>query len=219
LELPIALQLYQASSALLLGFAAGLFYDILKTIRRRIDRRGVTMLFDVLFWLAIALALFAQTMLVGFGAVRIFMLLANIGGATMYFLVLSVPTCFLLGKIADGIVRIYLIATKPLDAIWSKCENIARNCKKGFRNLIKQYIMGNNYCLRTRLRRQKERTGGEPSAQKEKRKHLRETGRTRASRLCGDHLSRTPQSNRTRPDRRGGTWADRRRLSERKRNL
>jgi len=198
MELAISLQLYQASTALLFGFAAGVFYDILKTFRQRIKRTGWAVFFDILYWFALAIAIFVQTMTTGQGVVRIFMLVINFGSAAVYFITLSKQICRILGRIADLLVWLGLFLTKPIRIIWSKSRNWIGRHKKGFQNQVKHYIMKVNFYRKIKNQKKKDRQGGEINAQKEKRKHLRKASRSGSRRLRIDHTDGSLQPDRKR---------------------
>jgi len=203
MELAISLQLYQASTALLFGFAAGIFYDILKTIRQRLKRTGWGLFFDILYWLILAIGLFVQTMTTGQGVVRIFMLLTNFGGATIYFITLSRKTRRILSRMTDMIVWLGLFLTNPARIIWLKSRNWIRRHKKGFQNQVKHYIMMVNFFRKIKKQKQKDRVGGEINAQKEKRQYLRKASRSRSRRLRLNHTNGAPQPDRKRASSKG----------------
>lgn len=210
MELAVSFQLYQASAALLLGVAAGLFYDVLRIIRHRIRRKAVTVSLDMLYWLALAIALFAQTMIVGHGFLQMFLLLANCGGAVVYFIILSAPVLRILGAVVDTLVWISLFLTKPMRKIWSKGRKWTGRHKKGFQNRVKQYIINLHFYPNMNVRK-KDRAGGERSAQKKKRKHSDKnsdkSGRTGFRHLHIDYADRPPQSDRERRRSKGANGA------------
>ena len=198
MELAVSFQLYQASTALLLGFMAGLFYDILRTIRHRVKRNAVTVCLDILYWLTLAIVLFAQTMIIGQGFLQVFMLFANFCGGLLYFLTLSGPTCRILGRMADKLVWISLFVTKPMRIIWSKSRKCAGRHKKGFQKRVKHYIIRVNIYRKTRKQKKRDRAGGEIGAQKKqkkkKRQYLHKAGRTGSHRLRVGYADWSPRS-------------------------
>ena len=72
MELALALQGAQVGAAALAGAALGLFYDVLRALRRRLSRGQ--WLLDALFALACAYALVRLTLLPGRGQFRLFFL-------------------------------------------------------------------------------------------------------------------------------------------------
>jgi len=219
LEQAISLQLYQVSAALILGVAAGVFYDVLKIWRRRIRRKGVTGFIDSLFWILLIPVLFTQTMVVGGGGVRMFMLLSNFVGSALYFLVFSAPVRFLLDKLVDILLRFGAFLTKPLRKIWSKGKKVWEKVKRGFQKLAEHDTIRANYRFRARKRRSLEQAGGEFDAEEKTGQHIYETGRIGTGHLRLSHPSRTPQPNRGRPSRKRRTGNHRGRTGKTKRNL
>jgi len=211
MELAVLFQLYQASMALLLGLAAGLFYDILRAIRHRIGRAGATVCLDILYWLIFAIALFIQTMIIGQGFLQLFLLLANFCGAVVYFIALSAQIRRVLEKTIDKLTWISLFLTKPMRIIWSKCRNWTGRHKKDFQNRVKQYII--NVTILQKIKKKKNRVGGERSAQKKKRKYIHKTSRTGTPHLHLDYANRSPRSNRKRTRGKGADGAHSRRTS------
>lgn len=189
-------QVHQALHAWLMGLLAGLYYDLLKTLRRRIRRRGVTRFLDLLFWMGLALALFIQTMTMGDGEVRIFMLVTNGLGALLYFLVLSGPVLLLLGKCLDIMMKIIQLVLRPVHAIWLKGRSFAKVCKDGFKNWVKYYIIRHIHKIRVRNCAQKRMEAGQVAAQKGR--YFYETGSASASRLRGIQPDGPPRTDRER---------------------
>jgi len=210
MELAVSFQLYQAGTALLLGIAAGLFYDMLRTIRHRIKRTGVTLCFDILYWLALAIALFAQTMIIGQGFLQIFLLFANFCGALVYFTALSAQTRRILGEMTDKLVWISLFLTKPIRKIWSKGRKWIGRHKKDFRKRAKHYIINLNFYRKTKKQGE---SGGELNAQEKKRKHLHKAGRIGSRRLRLSHTDGSPWSDRKRARGKNTDGAHRRRTT------
>ena len=194
-------QIHQASSAWLLGLLAGLYYDALKTLRRRIKRSGVTLLFDLLFWLGLALAIFTQTMTLGEGGVRIFMLATNAIGALLYFLVLSESALFLLGKILDMLLKMFRFLTCPLRKIWAKGKSCAKRRKEDFENWVNYYIIKLDYV--TRFRKFGRGKSGSEQVETQKGRYIYEAGSASAGRLRGVQPDGSPRTNRGRKGRFG----------------
>ena len=89
MPLPVGLQLLQGWLSLLLGAGLGLWYDLLRGLRRTAGNAAVTALADLLFWIPAGTALFALGMGPGQGQLRLFMLLSAGCGAVLYFCLLS----------------------------------------------------------------------------------------------------------------------------------
>ena len=73
-------------ASLLLGAALALLYDLLRAIRlRRRSSGALTAALDALYCAALALLPFLFALRIGGGELRLFMLLAGILGAVVYF--------------------------------------------------------------------------------------------------------------------------------------
>ena len=76
--------------SLLLGVGFGLWYDVLRALRRlRAPGCAATAVCDALFWLALLAALFEFNLLFAAGQTRAFALAGTAGGALLYFGLLS----------------------------------------------------------------------------------------------------------------------------------
>jgi len=202
MELDMSFQLYQASSALLLGLSIGLFYDFLKAIRRRAGGAKLTFFTDILFWLSVATALFVQTMTVGRGELRIFMQVANAGGALLYFLVLSPAVLLVWGGFLDELLKILRIIGAPARAIWAEVKKVLKILKKDFQKMEKQCTI-----KRRRLRSEEksalqDEAGGE-LLERQRGKYFYQTGGAGADRIRLHQLagSAQPDRKRARPER------------------
>ena len=91
METAVSVQAAQALTALLLGAAIGLLYDVLRAARRRFRSAAASAAADAVFWLAAAFSAFMYGLEYCGGQTRLFMLLAMAGGAALYFLLLSTP--------------------------------------------------------------------------------------------------------------------------------
>lgn len=89
MEISVSAQAALLAGALLLGAAVGLLYDFFRILRVRIPLKLLGALLDLVFWLAVTAALFVYAVAAGDGAVRIYLVLGVLGGATVYFLLLS----------------------------------------------------------------------------------------------------------------------------------
>ena len=110
MELPIALQTVQFLLSALLGAGLGLWYDLLRSVRRR---WGLTALLDSLFGLTVAVALLLFALTAGRGEFRLFFFGGIFCGAALYFLTVS-PYILALW---DGFWRILLISSAFLQKI------------------------------------------------------------------------------------------------------
>jgi len=218
MELGISLQLYQGATALLIGMGAGLYYDLLKTLRRGRGRRAVVTFFDLLYWLGLVFVLFLQTMIVGLGLVRLFMLVANVLGAGLYFMALSGAVCFVLGKILDGLSQIIRFFAAPVRKLWSKGKKVANGVKKDFIKWGKHNIILTNYAHFRRRRRMRDGKGGGSDAA-QKGKYFYEAGGVGPGHLRLGELDRSTRADRGRERKSLSSRAGRSGTGSRKRRL
>ena len=120
MELALALQGAQLGAAALTGAALGLFYDVLRALRRRL-RRGQWLL-DALFVLVCAYALVRLTLLPGRGEFRLFFLPALITGAAVYFLRPSPFVLHALEGVLAALAQVLRVLTAPLRWLLKKTK-------------------------------------------------------------------------------------------------
>jgi len=148
-------QLFVAAAALLLGAAAGILYDLLRAVRRRLRSQTLTFVSDILFSAAAGLGLF----LLGFGAggsQRIFMPVLGIAGFALY---LCFPSRFVLrafSALFDFAVRIARTLLLPAAICCKKLKKIIIFIKKSFEIRRKEYIIKRNV-VRSQRRKKPER--------------------------------------------------------------
>jgi len=140
MELGISLQLYQASVAFLVGIGMGFVYDCLKFPRQQTKKRFVGPVFDVLFWLIIAVLIFWQMMGAGQGELRWFMLLINGLGAFLYFCVLSKYVMCILGAICRKIWWVAKMIIHPCRLFMKNLQNIRRKSTESPSHLSKNTV-------------------------------------------------------------------------------
>lgn len=142
MELPVALQGSQFLLAVIFGAVYGLVYDLLRGLRRNL--RAMTQFADLLFCLLCLLGNLLFAFYIGQGEYRIFMLIAGLLGALIYFLSLSriiFPTFqllwrlillpfrkirLILGKTAKKSLKI----SKKLFSFWKKSVKIKKRREK-----------------------------------------------------------------------------------------
>jgi len=218
MELGISLQLYQAATALLIGMGAGLYYDLLKMLRRGRGRRGLVTCFDLLYWLGLVFVLFLQTMVLGLGVVRLFMLVANVLGGGLYFMVLSGAVCLVLGKILDRLSQVIRFLMAPLRKLWLKGKKVADGMKKDFIKWGKHNIILTKYAHFRRRRRVREKKGGGSGAA-QKGKYFYEAGGVGSGHLRLGELDRSARTDRGRQRKPLSSRAGRSGTGSRKRRL
>jgi len=194
MEIFISAQLVQAGSALLVGLAAGLYYDVLRAIRRRTGGAGMTIFLDIFFWIGLLGLLFTQTMVVGAGVARIFMLAVNSCGFMVHFLIFSKFTLYLVEKCIDLMSGVIRRIMAPIRWMQIKGKKNWEKRKKSFQKLDKCYIIQKNNwrIMRKRRARQEEGVGRDET----KGKHFYEAGSVNASGVRHRHPLRSPRPTR-----------------------
>lgn len=132
-------QLTALASALALGGAVGLLYDCFRILRCRVRFKPLGGLLDLLFWIAVTLALFFHALEVEQGVLRLYTVLAVLGGAVVYFLLLSPVALFLGYRLADFISMLLKLAILPVVALTSVLKKIKETAKKSFHYRRKWY--------------------------------------------------------------------------------
>ena len=130
MEISVSTQAALLAGALLLGAAVGLLYDFFRILRVRIPLKLLGALLDLVFWLAVTAALFVYAVAAGDGAVRIYLVLGVLGGATVYFLLLSRWALKLGYLLADFLGVLWRLATLPVVAAGRLCKKIGKRAKK-----------------------------------------------------------------------------------------
>ena len=119
--------------ALLLGFAPGFVYDVLRPPRRRFGRAAAALL-DLLFGLLAAIAVFLFTMSAGEGRLGLWELAASLLGFLLYLHSLS-PLFFpLLTLLLESLYSI-------MESFKKICVNIQISAKKNFQKVRKCFIV------------------------------------------------------------------------------
>lgn len=116
MELSIAQQELEAIISLLTGFGAGMLYDFLGVIRRRLKKAVFSYIFDLLFCIAVGCIFFIVGYGPGGGKLRLFMLVFIVIGCILYFILLSRIFGKLLSSLADFFV--FLIRCLLMPFIW-----------------------------------------------------------------------------------------------------
>jgi hypothetical protein len=89
MSVSVASQAYSLAGALLLGTLVGLFYDLLRALRRRMAGVIFGAVLDLLFWLAVTATLFLWSLAAGNGVVQLSVCAALFLGGVFYFRHLS----------------------------------------------------------------------------------------------------------------------------------
>ena len=85
MENAVSVQTLEFLSSALLGIALGVFYDVLKTVRSYIKKgRGITNLFDSIFWTVAIVSLFVFVLVYAGGRMRWYILVGAFCGGFVY---------------------------------------------------------------------------------------------------------------------------------------
>ena len=89
MEIQISQQLALFGQSVLLGLGAAVLYDLIRAVRLRLPR--ATALLDMVYTLCVGTALFLFTLRRAAGLLRGYVLLGALGGAVLFFCLLSAP--------------------------------------------------------------------------------------------------------------------------------
>lgn len=129
-------QLRSLAGALLLGLGAGLWYDLLRCLRRRIRSRAFAAVVDLLFWLAVTAALFLWSVAAGNGIVQLSVCAALFLGGVVYFRIFS-RWCFPLMSALTGLIaRMLHLTGAPVRGLMHGLER----GQKFFSNFCKNHF-------------------------------------------------------------------------------
>lgn len=107
-------QAHSLLGALLLGVGAGLWYDLLRCLRYRIRARGVAIVLDLLFWLAVTVVIFVWSVTAGGGKVQLSTCAALLLGGVLYFHYLTKLFFPLLSALVRLVLRLLHFLLLPL---------------------------------------------------------------------------------------------------------
>ena len=146
-------------SSLLLGAALALLYDLLRAIRlRRRTSNALTGMLDALYCLLLALLSFLFALRVGGGELRLYMLLAALSGAALYFRLGARWLRPLWAFWAEVLFSLLQLAAAPF-------RLLKKFCKRDFlffrsRTIIKTYERSARKSLRRERQKEGSRHGG-----------------------------------------------------------
>jgi len=210
-----AAQLRAFGEALLLGATLALLYELLRALRLRSRRaRALTGALDALYCLLLAAAALLFALRVGDGELRLYMLLAAVGGAALFAAVCAPPLRPLWDFWAETLVLLCRALRLPLRKLKIFYGKLTKVCKRVFLFWKTSLIIGSyrRYALRSRrriLRREAVRHGGKPGKAETARRFSRGAGDLRAAggrRLSADEPARQDRRRRggaQRPGRAG----------------
>ncbi len=141
MTITIGEQLHSLLGALLLGVAAGLWYDLLRTLRYRCTPGIAVMLLDLLFWVLVTAALFCWSVAAGRGVVQISICAALLVGFLLYFRLFSPLVSPLLRRLVGRLAALLHWIWAPFGFLGHKCaacgKKVVLFCKKLFSFLQK----------------------------------------------------------------------------------
>ena len=164
MELSISHQLLEAGLSLGIGIVSGFLYDILKSVRKRVNQKLTTDLLDLLFWLVFGSMVFLLGMSVGEGHQRIFVIVLAFLGGSLYFCTVSPYVTAVCGWIVDGIGYLFYLLFLPVALLWHGLIKITFFLKKFFQYRRKWYKIKNqrkNVVIKQRERAPAAIGGGE----------------------------------------------------------
>lgn len=132
MEISVAGQAAVFTGAVVLGLGVGLLYDLMRLLRRYIRLPLLGSVLDLLFWSITTAALFYFVIAVGDGKVRIYVLLAVLGGAAAYFFALSEWILSLGDLLADGMVALFRCVLFPIQLVGQIIKKIRKKLKNLF---------------------------------------------------------------------------------------
>lgn len=185
----LALQGRSFLFSLLLGVTLGVVYDLIGAVRARQRRRGVTAAFDALY-VFFCVGLTAAFSL-RFGEVRLYMLLAALGGAVGYFALAARLLRPLWGFWAEVLAALAGVLMLPLRAAKKVYGKLAKLCKR--------YFLFSRWRFIIELYERPARRGGRKTRKRGETRH----GRARAGGAAGE-AARKPADD---PDRGGAGGA------------
>ena len=115
-----------------LGLAIGLLYDCFRVLRVRLHLPLLGGILDLLFWLLVTAALFLHALITEAGVLRLYMVAAVLGGAVLYFKLLS-RWCLALGYRLATLAALFVrLVTFPLTCAAALGKKMGSGAKKNF---------------------------------------------------------------------------------------
>lgn len=169
MEIYIRQQLADLGAAMLLGIVCGLVYDLLRPVRLQHRRsKTLTHLVDAVFVLLVLLGIFLFALRIGQGEFRLFMLFGFIGGAVVYYLLLSALLRPLWDFWAEAAAKFLALLWMPLALIGRGVKKMGRRLKKDFHFLQKYSTIKRYKWDFTRIRSDMSGNGGRSGHEKSK---------------------------------------------------
>lgn len=129
-------QLRSLTGALLLGLGAGLWYDLLRCLRRHIRGQLFAAVLDLLFWLAVTAAIFLWSVAAGNGTVQLSVCAALFLGGVVYFHVFS-RWCF---PLLSALIGLAARVLRLIGAPWRWLKRMVNQGQKNFSIFCKNHF-------------------------------------------------------------------------------
>ncbi len=116
--IPVETQAISFGAAFGLGFLLGLFYDLLRPLRRRAHVVGEGVL-DLLYWLLVTCCVFAFVQVLGDGRIHLVTVACHLVGAVLYFRLLSPAVRRAFGWVEGALARLFALIMWPFRRVFS----------------------------------------------------------------------------------------------------
>lgn len=123
MEINSAQQLLLFGRSILLGLAAGVLYDLMRAVRLRLPRTTAPL--DLLYCLWVGTALFLFTLRQASGLLRGYVLGGALGGAVLFFCLLSAPLRPVWSFWVDTVAFLLHLLSFPLHWTENFCKKMA----------------------------------------------------------------------------------------------
>ena len=153
MEISVTDQLIEAVAALILGFGAGIFYDVLRVVRRRLRIRVVTYVCDFVFCVVIGVALLVLALTIGGGKARALLCVLAGVGAAVYFALLSRAVTYIFEGFADLVGVFFGFCVLPMMILIKSIKKIALFLKNLFNYSRRWYIFNERRFFKLNRRR------------------------------------------------------------------
>jgi len=156
--------------------ALGLVYDLLRALRLRRERRGLTTLLDALYCALLALSAIVFALRVGDGELRLYMLLAALAGAFVYARLcapLLRPVWTFWAETLYELVHLLCMPLQETEKIYGK---LAKLCKRYFLFLKNDIIIHDYRRYAARAYRTSAKKGAEANGGKTEKARRRSRG-------------------------------------------
>lgn len=131
MENAISMQTLEFLSSAVLGIALGVFYDILKVIRSYTKRgKGITSLFDVIFWTVSIFSLFVFVLTVAGGRMRWYILIGAFCGCFVYRAFVGEIVFKVLRGTSDILAKLLRVSSRPIYLFLRKTRGLLEKTVK-----------------------------------------------------------------------------------------